>query len=284
MIAVQDIVSTPAQDWTVPITVGIAGSIGHGKSTVARMLCEKFGYTEIAFAAHLREVCEILLGVYPEHLNDPVLKATPLVGFDNGHVFPFDARDPAALHRQLDTALAVAYFTTPDVFSNAPHTTDVEMVGANRLSANVVRRLVQLQFLRHIWMPLRNGKVFSPREIMRLIGTEIFRTVDPPIWVWAWQQRALPYAMVVTPDLRFPNEFEMLRERKALVLKVTRPGYPVDTGHVSEGQLDNHAFDVTLINDGLLEELWQALCEVLELYARKHTAEVDNGYAKLITA
>lgn len=278
------VANTRLREWQVPTTVGVSGPIGHGKSTVARMLGEKFGHTEIAFADHLRDVCNTLLGVPFIALTDRTLKNAPLVGSANGHVLPFDLRDPVALNAQIDRTLALAYFTTYEIFANAETAAGVVKVGGGDLEPARVRRGVQMLFLRHIWVPLRNGRIFTPREIMQLVGTEIFRAVDPPIWVWAWTKQAEDYGLTVVSDLRFPNEFAMLRERKAMCIKVTRPGQFVDKGHVSEGLLDSHKFDVAIVNDGTLEDLWQALCETLDIYADLHKADVDTGYAKLITA
>lgn len=277
----------PPRDWTVPRTIGIAGKIGHGKSTLALMLHAKFGHMELAFADHLRDVCEILLGVDHAYLSDNVLKATPLVGFDNGHVFPFDPMNPLALKLQIDKALGVAYMTPVGVFTDAGSVVLHKLmagVGANNLSPNAVRRAVQVQFLRHIWMPLRNGKVFTPREILQLVGTEIFRAVDPPIWTWAWHQKAEDYD-VVAPDVRFPNEMEMIAARGGICVHVSRPGQHDASGHASETSLDNRSFDYTVTNGGDLADLWSALVRLLEDYAREHPADdIDTEYTRLVTA
>ena len=92
------------------------------------------------------------------------------------------------------------------------------------------------------------------------------------------------YAMTVAPDLRFPNECAMLKERRAMLIRVTRPDHPVDTRHASETLLDKYDFNVRITNDGSLEDLWRALSEIIGIYADMHKTDVDEGYAKLITA
>jgi hypothetical protein len=281
------VATTPVQDWQVPATVGIAGPIGHGKSTVAEMLHEKFGHTVIAFADHLRHVCTVALGIPREAMTDRTLKATPLVGFANGYAFPFDKLHPAAAVNRIDLMLATAYDVDIEVFTNAAtvaNNKEMTTVGANYLSPAAVRRGAQVLFMRHIWIPLRNGKEFSPREIMQIVGTEIFRAIDPPIWLWMWGRHADGVGMAVAPDLRFPNECAMLKERHGMLIRVTRPDQRVDTRHVSETLLDKYDFNVTITNDGTLEDLWHALAEVIHIYADMHKTDVDNGYAKLITA
>lgn len=281
----------PERAWLVPRTIGIGGKIGHGKSTLARMIQAKFEHLELAFADHLRNVCEILLGLPPECMSDPALKAAPLVGFDNGHVFPFDARNPVALNLQIDKALGVAYCVGADVFTDAGAVQPIKyravrqtfVVGPRDMAPHGVRRAIQMRFLQHIWMPLRNGKVFSPREILQLVGTEIFRAVDPTIWAWAWTQQAEGHD-VVAPDVRFSNEVNAIRERQGVCIHVSRPGHSALSNHVSELSLDTANFDFILINDGDLEDLWLALVGILDKYSRTRTAQGTENYLKAMTA
>jgi len=144
------VANTRLREWQVPTTVGVSGPIGHGKSTVARMLGEKFGHTEIAFADHLRDVCNTLLGVPFIALTDRTLKNAPLVGSANGHVLPFDLRDPVALNAQIDRTLALAYFTTYEIFANAETAAGVVKVGGGDLEPARVRRGVQMLFRIHV--------------------------------------------------------------------------------------------------------------------------------------
>jgi hypothetical protein len=229
----------------------------------------------------------VVLGISFEAMTDRARKGEPLVGIANGYVLPFDKYDPVAVIVQVDRMLAAAYGVDIEVFVTAAtvaNNKEMTTVGANFLSPAVVRRAAQVLFMRHIWLPLQNGKIFTPREILQLIGTEIFRAIDPPIWLWAWGQHADEHAMAVAPDLRFPNECAMLKERHAMLIRVVRPDQSVDTRHASETMLDSYRFDINLSNDGTLEELWNVLAETIRVYADMHKTDVDEGYAKLITA
>ena len=62
---------------------------------------------------------------------------------------------------------------------------------------------------------------------------------------------------VVIDDLRFPNEYEMLKDIGACLVKITRPGYTKQHDHPSDGALDDYHFDIELVNDGTPEELYE---------------------------
>lgn len=58
----------------------------------------------------------------------------------------------------------------------------------------------------------------------------------------------------VVTDLRFENEYEMLKFHNAKVVKIERPNYYYD-GHVTERGFDNTLVDIIINNDGSLEAL-----------------------------
>ena len=288
---VHDIVeATPVQDWTVPLMIAVAGEIDHGKSTVAKMISAKFGHHEIAFADHLRHVCQVMFGIPSNYLTDRELKNIPFVGVHPEYHWPFDVTDPRAIERHIDVMLGEAYFMDSTVFTNAASTASTRIspikIGANQLSPNEVRRNLVTQFMRHIWVPLRNGHSFTPREIMQLMGTEVFRAVDPAMWIWAWKQQVGAPPNAVAPDLRFPNEVAAVEALNGVCIKVVRPGHrgTQRVVHMSDTVLNKHTFDYTLVNDGTVEDLWGALQQALHIYAKTHIDAVDSGYAKLVTA
>jgi hypothetical protein len=134
---------------------------------------------------------------------------------------------------------------------------------------------------------MASGEVV-PRDIItsftcRFNGTEIFRAVDPPIWTWAWNQKAQDHD-VVAPDMRFPNEMEIINARGGVCIHVSRPGQEPTSGHVSETSLDDVEFDYVVVNDGDLEHLWDVLVGILDTYANECGDDVDTEYAKLLTA
>lgn len=48
--------------------IGVCGKMYNGKDTIADYLCSKYGYTKIAFADTLKEVCRIVFGLTYEQL------------------------------------------------------------------------------------------------------------------------------------------------------------------------------------------------------------------------
>lgn len=52
-----------------PKIIGITGRKGHGKDTIANHLCQKYGYTRVAFADPLKDACGVLFGLDHEQLH-----------------------------------------------------------------------------------------------------------------------------------------------------------------------------------------------------------------------
>lgn len=61
----------------------------------------------------------------------------------------------------------------------------------------------------------------------------------------------------IITDLRFDNEYMMLRQWGAKIIKVDRPGYHYD-GHITERGFDDQLVDYTIHNEGSLADLMQA--------------------------
>lgn len=80
------------------------------------------------------------------------------------------------------------------------------------------------------------------------------RSVWPDIWVELLRQeiREASEALVVVDDLRMPNEYAMLREEGAKIVRITVPGRTIVPSE-TEGRLEGYAFDAELENtmDGL---------------------------------
>lgn len=100
----------------------------------------------------------------------------------------------------------------------------------------------------------------TARRMMQTLGTEWGRGLDPDLWVRIMEARLLRFSNcgVVVDDMRFPNEFDSMRRLGATLVRVTRavPNLGVLHPHASEGALDQHAFDVTIANDGTLQDLY----------------------------
>lgn len=103
----------------------------------------------------------------------------------------------------------------------------------------------------------------SPRYLMQTLGTEWGRyLVSETIWVDVMRARIRhAFSPVVIDDVRFPNEFDMIRSLGGLMVKIDRPGFKKCGLHPSDGGCDHLAFDVYITNDGRPEDMLEQLKE-----------------------
>jgi hypothetical protein len=93
------------------------------------------------------------------------------------------------------------------------------------------------------------GKTY--RQLLQIIGTDYFRNLWPDVWLENYKYQIATmyphYPYVLTPDVRFPNEADMIHSLGGLVIRLTRN--PFDDKHESETALDNYKdFDLTIDN------------------------------------
>lgn len=119
-------------------------------------------------------------------------------------------------------------------------------------------------------LPQLGGK--TPRFAHQSIGTEWGRKmIDEDLWVRIAmyrigvdnQNRSHP---VVVDDVRQPNEYEALAALpNSILVKIIRPGETPYSAHGSEGLLEDHTFDFTIINNSTPEALYRMVENVLHL-------------------
>jgi hypothetical protein len=93
-----------------------------------------------------------------------------------------------------------------------------------------------------------DDKQLTARDLMQLIGTDLFRKLNPNIWVNALinkikRQNA---EMVIVSDCRFPNEVEAIKNNNGLVFRLSRDIYKSD--HISESILDSNNYNWSNFN------------------------------------
>lgn len=97
------------------------------------------------------------------------------------------------------------------------------------------------------------------REKLQNLG-EVLRSFDPDFWVKTAMEhiKALPEdAKVVITDIRYQNEFHLVKDMGGEVIGIKRPGYGPVNDHVSEqntATILEHA-DRTVINDDTIATL-----------------------------
>jgi hypothetical protein len=92
--------------------------------------------------------------------------------------------------------------------------------------------------------PQTSDDFMTARELMQVLGTDIFRKMDEDCWVRATVERInndnLDFAIV--SDARFPNEIEFLLPFDPIVIKLNRNA--LSNSHISETALDNYDFSL----------------------------------------
>jgi len=88
-----------------------------------------------------------------------------------------------------------------------------------------------------------NDKKLSARDVMQVVGTDIFRKLDTNVWVRSTINKIIrdkPDLAVIT-DCRFPNEVDSIKQSGGKVIRLTRN--PFQSDHLSETVLDKDNYD-----------------------------------------
>lgn len=109
----------------------------------------------------------------------------------------------------------------------------------------------------------RSGPMTN-REVLQVMGTDIFRAIYGDVWANApfnrdWQDADV----VVLTDCRFPNEKKATESKDGVIIRLERnTGF--SDNHASEIALDGYTFDNLYQNNSSLEELEKYIRSVLE--------------------
>ena len=98
------------------------------------------------------------------------------------------------------------------------------------------------------------------RELLQRLGAGARAALGESVWLDHALRRveALPGPVVVT-DVRYWNEGLALRSRGFTLVWVQRPGVGPVNAHPSETNIPVELADATLLNDGSLQELYEAV-------------------------
>jgi hypothetical protein len=127
-------------------------------------------------------------------------------------------------------------------------------------------------------LPLDDWPDWSVRKLLQFIGTELLRrNIDDMILVRSLCRRLThrgktPLNAVgswIIPDIRLPNEIEMLRKvfgENFVMMKVIRPGYDGKKVGIEGHETEKHdlAADFEFLNDSTKEDLWEKVEAVME--------------------
>lgn len=106
--------------------------------------------------------------------------------------------------------------------------------------------------------PWRKPTSPAMRELLQKWGTEFRRAQDDDYWV-RLERIALPdVGNFVYTDVRFPNEYQMIRSVGGLVFKIERDGFK-GNGHISESYWPTFDCDAVIGNNGTVEGFRQSV-------------------------
>jgi dephospho-CoA kinase len=104
-------------------------------------------------------------------------------------------------------------------------------------------------------LPKFNMMSIEARHVVREIGMLMREYDDKQFNKYVKEKiESDPNKIWVVTDLRFDNEYTMLKSIGAKVVKITRPAYTYD-GHITEREFNDSLVDYTLMNDGSLDYL-----------------------------
>lgn len=123
----------------------------------------------------------------------------------------------------------------------------------------------------HLATPAPRCGLMTNREVLQIVGTEIFRSIDTEVWVKSLFRRDWSmYDIVIIGDCRFLNEKNAVKNSGGIVIRINRNNKTNDN-HASETALDNeNDFDFICDNNGTLHDLSRSLLNISEII-------LDNG-------
>lgn len=224
--------------------IAFCGLAGSGKTSAAKRLIERHGFTRARFADGIKGMCRAL-------------------GLDEAEIEGDRKEVPCSklTHAQFGRLFEVI----PDAFDAIG--VDLFEVGRDVPLPQLNNRpqgfaLISLAGV--LTQVIASGEPYggaTPRYLMQMIGTEWGRNlIDPDIWVKAWLRKVEAIAgPVVVDDCRFPNEEAAIRSIGGTLVRITRPGQPTIKTSSHESEAHHIACDFEIINDGTLDQLYAAL-------------------------
>lgn len=97
---------------------------------------------------------------------------------------------------------------------------------------------------------------YGIRGLLQRLGTEAGRRIlGEDIWVDTIMSTLNLGKKYVFTDMRFPNEYDAVKQAGGNVVRIERPGIEAINPHISETALDGFAFETYVTNGGTLDDL-----------------------------
>lgn len=96
-------------------------------------------------------------------------------------------------------------------------------------------------------------ELYSPRHILQFLGTEVGREMlDPLIWINGFKTKIKGLQNVVSPDARFSNERNTIKELGGLIMWIDRPGCEPSENHKSgRDKWPKDQYDIQVVNEDM---------------------------------
>lgn len=116
-----------------------------------------------------------------------------------------------------------------------------------------------------------DNKQLTAREVLQIIGTDVFRKMQNNVWSDATINRIKKdnLEMAIIADCRFPNEVESIKRVGGIVIKLERN--PYNSSHISETALDPDQYNQSLFDlviDNKMLNIEQQNNQILEFLQR----------------
>jgi hypothetical protein len=114
-----------------------------------------------------------------------------------------------------------------------------------------------------IYDPTPRSGPMTNREVLQVMGTDVFRAIYGNVWAKAPFNRDWSAAdVVILTDCRFPNEKLVTEEAGGVIIRLSRStGF--NDNHASEVALDGYNFENKYRNDGSFNDLENYLRSIL---------------------
>lgn len=225
------------------VFIGITGPIGHGKSTFADAIADVEPSTlHLESGAIISEVVDAL------HRCSPIPTATDGLVPINVWLSNLPSIVKHTVHVHCSVAQIVIH----------PHDLENDPLEYQKLFEHLA--LVQKNpGLAKQAISAENKSTYRP--ILQWIGGYLVRKIDPNIWYNEIVRRAQEAGqqgvkVVVAGGVRYPIEADTIRMAGGKVIRIYRPGQgEQDASDPTERERQNIQADVTVVNNGTLEEL-----------------------------
>lgn len=93
------------------------------------------------------------------------------------------------------------------------------------------------------------------RRLLQAVGVGCRDLFGPNFWVDQALYNIQPDELIVITDVRFPNEWQAVKDRGGVVWRIHRPGVGPVNNHISETALDDYPMNAVIENSGSLSDL-----------------------------